>query len=178
MIRLFVAIPVPADIAAGLGDVRTGVPGARWRPDEALHVTLRFFGEVKETAAADLDEALAGLSAPAFDLSLQGAGAFGPGDHMHAIWAGLVESQPLRQLAARCEAAARRCGLAAERRVFRPHVTLAYLKQSPEARVAEWVQSHSLLRSPTWRATAFALYSSWRSAQGSRYDLERAYALT
>ena len=177
MIRLFAALPVPVEIAAGLADVCAGVPGARWRPDDALHVTLRFFGEVKETAAADLDEALTELGGEAFDLSLHGAGAFGPGDHMHAIWAGLAESPPLRQLAARCEAAARRCGLTAERRVFRPHVTLAYLKHSPQARVAEWVQTHSLLASPSWRAREIGLYSSWRSAQGSRYELERTYPL-
>jgi 2'-5' RNA ligase len=177
MIRLFAALPVPAEIAAGLADVRAGVPGARWRPDAALHITLRFFGEVQETPAADLDEALAALGAGGFDLSLSGAGVFGPGDHMNAIRAGVAESAPLRQLAARCEAAARRCGLAAERRVFRPHVTLSYLRHSPPPRVAEWVQAHSLLTSPTWRATHFGLYSSWRSAQGSRYELERTYPL-
>jgi 2'-5' RNA ligase len=177
MIRLFAALPVPAEIAIGLADIRAGVPGARWRPDETLHITLRFFDEVKETLAADLDEALTALDAEAFDLWLSGAGVFGPGDHMNAIWAGVGESARLRQLAARCEAAARRCSLAEERRKFRPHVTLAYLKHSPQARVAEWVQTHSLLASPTWRATHFGLYSSWRSAQGSRYELERTYPL-
>lgn len=63
-------------------------------------------------------------------------------------------------------------------RVFRPHVTLAYLKHSPSARVSEWAQSHSLLVSPSWRAGEIGLYSSWRSAQGSRYELERTYPLT
>jgi 2'-5' RNA ligase len=64
-----------------------------------------------------------------------------------------------------------------ETRVFRPHVTLAYLKRAPAPKVAAWVQDHNLLRSPSWRATWFGLYSSWRSEDGSRYELERAYPL-
>ena len=63
-------------------------------------------------------------------------------------------------------------------RTFRPHVTLAYLKrQVSQDRVAAWIANHNLLASPTWRASGFGLYSSWRSAEGSRYDLEREYPL-
>ena len=178
MIRLFAAVVVPAEVAEGLLPRQTGLAGARWRPAEALHVTLRFFGEVAETVAADLDDALEAVRAPAFDLSLQGAGAFGDAEHMRAVWAGVEENAALRHLAGRCEAAARRAGIKGEARSYRPHVTLAYLKRSEPARVAAWVQTHSLLRSPPWRADRFGLYSSWSGPDGSRYDLEREYLLT
>jgi 2'-5' RNA ligase len=39
------------------------------------------------------------------------------------------------------------------------------------------VQGHNLLKSPPWRARSFGLYSSWLSAEGSRYELERSYPL-
>ena len=35
--------------------------GARWRPLEALHVTLRFFGDIREDIARDLDTELMGV---------------------------------------------------------------------------------------------------------------------
>jgi RNA 2',3'-cyclic 3'-phosphodiesterase len=177
MIRLFAALPIPDDIGEVLARRQQGLPGARWSPLENLHVTLRFFGEVVETAAADLDAALASLSAEAFDVQLAGVGAFGDRDRMRAVWAGVTPSAPLTRLAGKCETAARQAGLPPESRAFRPHVTLAYLRGTPEPRAAAWVQGHNLLQSPPWRARAFHLYSSWRSDEGSRYELERSYPL-
>lgn len=177
MIRLFAALPVPDDIAAVLARRQQGLPRARWSPAEDLHITLRFFGEVQETVAADLDAALATLAMKSFEVALEGVGAFGDQDHMRAVWAGVADSEPLRRLAGRCETIAKRCGLKPETRTFRPHVTLAYLHYTPEARAAAWVQGHNLLRSPPWRARSFGLYSSWRSTEGSRYELERSYPL-
>jgi len=177
MIRLFAAIEVPFDIGEGLTRRQQGLPRARWRPVEAFHITLRFFGEVTEATAADLDSVLAGVSAAPFDLSLEGVGAFTEGDHARAVWAGVAESEPLRRLAGKCESAAKRIGLRGEARVYRPHVTLAYLKGSPPDRIAAWVQGHNLLRSPTWRVTDYHLYSSWSGPDGARYDIERTYPL-
>jgi RNA 2',3'-cyclic 3'-phosphodiesterase len=177
MIRLFAALPVPYDIAEGLARRQQGLPGARWSPAENLHVTLRFFGEVPEPVAAEIDAGLSVLTMDSFELALEGVGSFGERDHMRAVWAGVADSEPLRRLAAKCETVAKRCGLKAETRAFRPHVTVAYLKHTPEARAAAWVQGHNLLHSPPWRARAFGLYSSWLSQDGSRYELERSYPL-
>lgn len=177
MIRLFAALEVPYDVAEALMRRQQGLPRARWRPVEALHITLRFFGELSETVAADLDSALAGVSVPPFDLHLGGAGAFGEHEHMRAVWAGVGESEPLRRLAQKCETAAKRVGLKAETRAYRPHVTLAYLQGSAPDRIAAWVQGHNLLRSPEWRVSQFHLYSSWSGPEGGRYDVERTYRL-
>ena len=46
MIRLFAALAIPFDIAEGLARHQTGLADARWRPLEALHITLRFFGDI------------------------------------------------------------------------------------------------------------------------------------
>ena len=177
MVRLFAALPVPFEIAQGLVRRQDGLPGAKWRPTEAFHITLHFFGEVAEPVAADLDEALSAIRMSPFEVALEGAGAFGEHDHMRAVWAGVAASEPLARLAAKCEAAARRAGLKGERRVYRPHVTLAYLKDSPAPRIAAWITEHNLIKSPPWTARSFGLYSSWSGPDsgGSRYDLEREY---
>jgi 2'-5' RNA ligase len=177
MIRLFAALPIPPEIAEGLARRQDGVPGARWSSLESLHLTLRFFGELSETAAADLDEALGAIAGGGFDVELAGVGAFGEGEEVRSLWAGATPSPALTLLAKRCETAARRCGLKAEARVFRPHVTLAYVKRAPAPKVAAWIAAHNLLRSPSWRATWFGLYSSWRGEDGARYELERTYPL-
>lgn len=177
MIRLFAAIPAPLEIAEGLARRQDGVPGARWRTPEQMHITLRFFGEVEEVVAADLDLALTGLAAEALELRLEGVGCFGEGQDIRSLWAGVAASEPLKRLASRCETAARRMGLKPEGRVYRPHLTLAYLRRAEPDKVAAWVQEHNLLQSPPFRADSFGLYSSWLSLDGSRYDLEREYPL-
>lgn len=177
MIRLFAAVPVPPEIAEDLTQWQTGLEGARWRPEEALHVTLRFFGETPENTASDLDTELGSIQAAPFDLALQGAGSFGEGAKARALWAGVEESAPLRRLAARCETAARRAGLPPENRAYKPHVTLAYLKRADPGQVANWISRHNLQRLPPFRVTWFGLWSSWLSPSGSRYELEREYPL-
>ena len=44
MIRLFAALTPPPEIVGPLIQRQSGLAGALWRPPEALHVTLRFFG--------------------------------------------------------------------------------------------------------------------------------------
>jgi 2'-5' RNA ligase len=177
MIRLFAAVETPPEIREELTVRQHGLSGARWRPADSLHVTLRFFGEVPENTARDLDAELAGISGAPFELSLEGVGVFGEGRDLRVLWAGVADSPELRQLASRCEAAARRARLKPEKRPFHPHVTLAYLKDTEPAKVAAWIQTHNLIRTQPFRVTWFGLYSSWLSQEGSRYDLEREYAL-
>ncbi len=177
MIRLFAAIKIPEEIAEGLIRCQQGLDGARWRPAEAFHITLRFMGEIAEPTAEDLDAELAAVSGEVLTLSLQGAGAFGEGDGVNAVWAGVAENPALSQLAHRCERAARKSGLAPDRRTWKPHVTLAYLNRPDPARVAAWIQSHNLLKSPPFPVTSFGLYSSWLGQGGARYHLEADYPL-
>lgn len=177
MLRLFAALAIPEEIGEALARRQQGLAGARWRPLEALHITLRFFGEVREDVADDLDSALGGVAGRPMALELEGVGAFGEGEDIHAVWAGVAENAALRQLAARCESAARRAGLRAETRVYKPHVTLAYLRRPDPDRVAAWIQGHNLLKSPPFAVDRFGLYSSWRTSEGSRYRLEREYPL-
>ena len=178
MIRLFAALPLPLDIAEALAARQSGLSGARWRPLESLHITLRFFGDMAEDVAADLDAELAGIDAPALELEFRGAGCFGEGAEVHAVWAGVAENPGLNRLARACETAARRAGLKPDTRNYTPHVTLAYLRRPDPVAVAAWIQSHNLLHSPVFRVPGFNLYSSWRSAEGSRYRCERTYPLT
>ena len=177
MRRLFAAIEVPPEIGEGLARRQQGLPGARWRPLDTLHITLRFLGDVAESAARDLDAELAAISARPFELELQGVGSFGEGPDVHAVWAGVGESEPLKRMAAKCETAARRAGIKPESRAYRPHLTLAYLRHADPARVGAWLQGHNLLKSPPFRVTWFGLYSSWPTSEGSRYELEQDYPL-
>ena len=167
MIRLFAALAIPPEIGGALQARQTGIEGARWRPLEALHVTLRFYGDVREDMARDLDAELTTIAQRPFEIALAGAGAFQDGQDIHAVWAGVAESEPLRRLAGACESAARRAGLTPDRRNYKPHVTLAYLKRPDPSQVAAWIQANNLLRSPPIWVDRFTLVSSVLAKDGS-----------
>jgi RNA 2',3'-cyclic 3'-phosphodiesterase len=178
-LRLFAALDVPDDVADRLIALQRGVPGARWRPRENLHLTLRFFGEVPEDIADDLDAALdeAAQDFAPFDFGLKGAGFFGK-EMPHTLWIGAAESDALSALAAACERAARRAGLKPEARKFAPHVTLASLDGSALDRVVAFERRYALFESRVWRVNAFGLYSSWvRRGAPSLFREEAAYPL-
>ncbi len=179
MLRLFTALHVPEHIAETLQRRQTGLPGARWRPLEQLHITLAFYGDATERQADDLaSELVRAEGRGAFDLELNGVGAFGDNHQSHTIWAGVKPNEALSQLAARCKSAGERAGLPPERREYRPHVTLAYLKpETNPDRVGAWITGHNLLQSPPIRFTTFGLYSSVLTREGSVYTLEREYYL-
>jgi 2'-5' RNA ligase len=177
MVRLFAAVAIPQDIGQALARRQTGLDGARWRPLESLHITLRFYGDVREDIARDLDAELSTVGGGPFELVLEGVGSFGDGPDIHAIWAGVADNPALRHLAKACETAARRAGLKAETRHYRPHVTLAYLRHADPAKVAAWIQGNNLLQSPPIRVDRFGLYSSVLGKEGSHYRLEAEYPL-
>ncbi|WP_417481193.1 RNA 2',3'-cyclic phosphodiesterase [Maricaulis sp.] len=158
--RLFAAIGLPDAACEPLLALQSGLPGASWRPRENLHLTLRFFGDVDERQAEDLSFELARVTAPAFDLTLKGAGWFGRLEP-HALWIGVDENPALLALQGKCERAARRAGLAPEQRNFLPHVTLAYLDKTPVDKLAGFTQGLGTFRSEPIRVTGFSLYASW-----------------
>lgn len=178
-LRIFAALDLPDDIAAPVLALMKNVPGAKWRPRENLHLTLRFFDEVAEPVAAEIDAALdevAAGTAP-FELKLKGVGAFGK-ELPHTLWAGVEKNAALERLAADCERAARRLGLKPEPRKFTPHVTLAYLGGTSLSEVQSFEQRYGLFETPSFWVESFGLYSSWiRKSAPSLYRLEADYHL-
>lgn len=178
-LRLFAALAIEDEAAERLLALMKGVPGAKWRPRENLHLTLRFFGEVTELVAEDLDVELeaATRGIGPFELRLKGAGSFGGADP-HALWIGVAESDALKQLAAACEKAARRVKLKPEPLKFTPHVTVAYLSGAAIDRVRAFEQRLGLFEAPPFQVGGFGLYSSvTRKAAPSLYRLEAEYPL-
>lgn len=176
MIRLFVGLALPAAVAARLESLGGGIPGARWIEARNLHVTLRFIGEVEEGLAAEIDEALAGIAAPGFDLALDGFGTFGRAKPNH-LWAAVERAPGLLHLQAKVEAAVVRLGLEPEGRKYIPHVTLARFKEAPVGRVQDFIAGHSPFHAGPWPVDRFVLYRSHLGRSGAEYEALADYPL-
>lgn len=174
--RLFVAIRPPAWVRDALIDLMDGVEEARWQDDDQLHLTLRYIGEADPHLADDLAEALAGIAAEPFELSLSGTGIFERKGKVHTLWAGIAPSAPLMQLQRKVERTCVMVGLEPENRKFAPHITLARLNSAPGP-LAEFLGRNAGLSLGPWRVEAYTLYESHLRPQGSLYDPVVTYPL-
>ncbi len=94
-----------------------------------------------------------------------------------ALWAGVADGEPLQHLAGKIESALQRMGLPAETRKYSPHVTLARLKDVPMVEIQSFLATHALFKAPAFDVTQFVLFSSQKTARGSRYRVESVYQL-
>ena len=177
MLRLFVGIAFPPELKLRLSLLCTGVPGAKWVDAGNFHLTLRFIGDIDESLAADVDEALAQVRARRFALRLAGTGVFG-GDRPHALWVGVERDPDLVKLRDKIEQALIRAGLAPERRKFAPHVTLARLRDAEVAGLAGFLSAQARFRADPLPVDHFSLIASFPTKAGSVYEDQADYPLT
>ncbi|MDZ3837482.1 MAG: RNA 2',3'-cyclic phosphodiesterase [Rhodospirillales bacterium] len=178
MLRLFVAIPLPEDVTSALLRVCSGLPGARWLDTSAFHVTLRFIGEVDGATADDVFQALGRLRSPAFPMLISGVGCFESSGKVHTLWAGVEKNDLLVRIRDKVDVAVTRTGLPAERRKFKPHITLARFRNGVSARIGSYLERHNGLQvGPVW-VSQFTLFRSHLGSDGAHYERLADYDLS
>lgn len=176
--RLFVALDLPLTLREALAHLAGGLLGARWVPPSNLHLTLRFVGELPAYRAEEIDLALSALRAPAFTLSVTGAGSFAKSGRATSVWIGVERCPGLEHLQGKIETALQRAGVEAERRRFQPHITLAGLDGVSEPELAAWIGARNLFRAPPVTIEHFVLFSSQLGKDHPVYTAEAEYPLT
>lgn len=143
--RTFLAIEIPPTVHTIIRQAQQAMEtlltaahqgqAIRWTAPAAVHLTLRFLGETTEEQRQQLQAALSGLTAKQkpFTLTVQEAGCFPNVYAPTIIWLGLQPAdQTLFQLQAQLEQATQAVGFAAERKPFRPHLTIGRLRHTVE----------------------------------------------
>ena len=175
MPRLFTAVEIPPEIVQSIARLRGGLPGARWIEPENYHLTLRFIGDVDDALAEEIADLLSKVKRPAFDLRIDGLDSFG-GNKPRAVVAAVPAVAELVELQADHERIMQRVGLEPDRK-YRPHVTLARLRDTSSRQVAEFLSVRQPFRSPPFSVSRFVLYSSRASGGGGPYVVEAGYPL-
>lgn len=174
--RLFAAVPIvePARraILALLEQLRRAGWPVRWVRDEAIHLTLKFFGEVPAGRLDPIWEAvrLAVDSAAPVPLRLQELGAFPTPRRARVIWVGLEAPAALELLQDRLERGCAPIGFPSSGAPFRPHVTLGRVRGGRRL-AAGWLQPFAGQLDPAeFTAEEVVLYQSLLTAAGPRYE--------
>jgi 2'-5' RNA ligase len=130
--RLFVALEIPdetrAKLAGLIARLRPKCPAVKWVRPEAMHVTLKFIGHVREEKLGAIRAALANVGSPQpIDLQFRGLGFFPNEKRPRVFWCRVEASENAAPLAAAIDGAlmALAIGIKAESRPFTPHLTLA-----------------------------------------------------
>ena len=136
-IRSFIAIELPDDLKSGLSELQSRLKAAghapvKWVDPYSIHLTLKFLGNI---AAGRVDEITRVMEAAAreislFHLEVGGLGAFPNLRRVQVVWVGVGgEVEQLGQLQRRIESGLAPLGFAPESREFRPHLTIARLRE-------------------------------------------------
>lgn len=168
------ALPLPEGVAEQIGALQGLLATGRPVPEENLHLTLAFLGDVAGADLADLDLALADVRSPAPFVGLAGIDLW---DEALVIGA---RADPVLEALARKIAVALRGVVDLPRRRFRPHVTIARMgRMAPgnAERVGRFLSERADAVLTSFEAEAFTLYRSHLRADGPLYEPLAEYPL-
>ena len=180
--RVFVAVDIGDEVRREVTRVITTLTGkleavkkppkVAWVKPAALHVTVRFLGELEESDVERIQHLLAPpIPLAPFTLEWRGIGTFPNNKHPRALWLGIKNgAAPLAEVEA--EVSRRLAGDKAvdiEDRAFLPHLTIGRVKMAGEG--IDWpklLQSVEVKRA-TSTVDRVTLYRSVLSQYGPNY---------
>ena len=180
--RLFIAALVPAAIKETIMSMITelrGVSGddVRWISEQNLHITLKFFGEVKSEKLPAMRLALREASArhSPFSLELSNIGTFGGREGLRVMWVSVAgEILRLEALTADMNVAYSVLNFERDQRPFKPHLTFGRVRDNVSTRrraelevAVGKVEMSDLL----WRINAVSLIRAARTPKGPTYEI-------
>ena len=185
--RVFLAVPADAGWVASARELTrrlaASLPRASWTRPESWHLTLKFLGEIPEEAAERFAEAIgpAAAESPGGVLSRGGALLLPDPRRPRVLGVGFSPGPALERLAAiarEAQAAGRRAGVPAEKRSFRPHVTLGRLREPwPAEAVEAFRREADGWAFPDWPVRSCILYESRLHPSGAEHRPLREWAL-
>jgi len=138
VIRAFIAVGIEPEtvqkISEAVDRLKGRAPAIKWAPLANLHLTLKFLGDVEETAVEPIAKALRQYIGPfpRFTINAKGLGVFPGVKRPRILWVGL-EGNQLIELASIVETALKPLGFPPEDRDFKPHLTIGRWRQPDDS---------------------------------------------
>ena len=134
-VRTFIAIAPDAALRQACADVAAAIRGLpmRWVRPESVHLTLKFLGDVPVDAIPTIHQTLQQVAegSTAFSVAVRGLGCFPNAARPRVLWMGLDDPRrELVQLQSNIESTLAGLDVSADKRLFRPHLTLARTRES------------------------------------------------
>ena len=177
---MFLAIPIEDRLRLRLQELQEisletlrdhGVGNVRPENLRNSHITIRFLGDVHESAS--LIEALNGqtLQAKAFNYCINEIGVFDNPRKARVLWAGVDQPDNFQMLRSEMDSLLKPLGYEEERKPYKPHLTLARFREPQDIRecFTELTQLTDVCSIERYEANEVVLYSSKLSPQGATH---------
>ena len=176
--RVFCAVELPDEVRERLRDhvarLRKEVPEATasWSRVENIHLTLKFFGNVAVDRVSVISEAASRTvrEFSGFRIVVGGTGAFPKPSRAQVLWIGVHDpSGKLSALQKRFDDECLADGFAKEDRAYRPHLTIARLRNPEGARHLADAHLNMTFANIEVPITDLVIFRSELSPKGSKY---------
>jgi len=176
-IRAFIAIPLPREVIDRARELQEQLRAAglrlRWVRPRAIHLTLKFLGDIERARIADIETALTATAGSARPLRLaaQGLGVFPGVKKARVLWMGIAGETPaLLKIQRHLEAGLVPLGFKAEKRRFSAHLTLARAKGRLDPhRLVECLETGGGFEAVPFEAREIVLFQSELKPDGAVY---------
>ncbi len=136
-IRSFLAIDPPQEIYNEIVKIqerlrKTFQGDIRWVRPEGIHLTLKFFGYIYDSDVANISNVVKDnvMDMKALFLNVSGLGAFPSVNRPRVLWLGIDgDTEAVIRLQTKIDTALEGYGFKKEDRPFKPHLTLARIKE-------------------------------------------------
>ena len=174
---------VRTQLASHAKQLREAVPeaSASWSRPENVHLTLKFFGNVRQDRLAQISEAASRVAAEysPFQLRIGGTGVFPKPSRPQVLWIGVDDrSGRLSELQQRLEEVFGREGFSKDDRAYKPHLTIARIRRPDGARKLAETHLQTGFSFIEIRVNEFVFFRSELSPKGSRYTSISKHELT
>lgn len=164
---------LPASSKSELVALDPHLHGLRWLPEDQLHLTLSFLGDVDAEAEGRLREALRQVHVAPFFLPLSGVGAFNARGQPSVVWVGVGRGHPnLFALHKHVQDAVLHAGLEADLKPFHPHVTVGRARGISKQALQPFLRTHAKSEFGLFKVTGFELLWSELASDGAKHHLE------
>ncbi len=131
--RLFIALDLPENIVREISEIRKSIyndENIRWEPEEKLHITLKFLGDVNTNLIPAISQVIESVCADngEIELKYKSFGYFFRKGVPKILWLGFDYQENLINLNNKLNESLESLGFEKEKRNFKPHLTLLRIK--------------------------------------------------
>jgi 2'-5' RNA ligase len=189
--RVFIAIDIDRKTRAALGSLESDIEGlakeagvrkgdVKWVRPEAIHLTLKFLGEVDDKSVAEICNIVKNVacSYKGFEIDIESVGYFG-GRSATVLWVGIgMGSNELRRLQKDLDGQLAEAGWPMETREFAGHLTLCRIRNSKAGeKLAKISQQYKDFKLGVISADSITVYQSELKPEGPVYTVLGDYKL-
>lgn len=184
--RTFIALDIADEIKSSLLDLvhrlRSREEGVGWVRRDAMHLTLKFLGEIPADRAHPVGSCLEQVASRhrTFSLCVKGTGVFPPAAAKPRIlWAGIEPSPEMISFQQDIESTLEKEGFSRESRPFRPHLTLGRVRKPVRlGKILEILEDYGDREFGVMTVGSVILYESRLHTSGARHSVLREACLS